>query len=256
MPRKPDPNSLRQRLYRLWVRNEHLSPQRCAKELGVSYREKGNYVRKLLSVFRNSHYFEQVQNLQVRHKRSAEWEYVPFDRKRALEHGWVESRNRNKKLIYHDEPRGTVDWFNNGHVILHLSASIPNKQKLAKIKELFCRAFSWFGSEEWEKYLECPIRETSKHWIFDVGAELPRFDIRTFEKSHGLRIYTDGSHPSSVEVAETEPFWIDELKDINEQFGENLKTHLQMIQSVDRLAKTLEKRAQKGLIGRLLEWLS
>ncbi len=256
MPREADPNSLRQRLYQLWVSNEDLSPKNYANLLGVSYKEKGGYINKLLSVFRNCHYFEKVQNLQVAHKRSAEWEFITFDRESALERGWVESGNRNRKLIFYDESRGSVDWFTNGHVILHLKGSIPNRQKLARIKELFCRAFSWFGEEEWKRYLDCPIRETGKHWTFDVGAELPYIDIRTFEKSHGIHIYTDGSHPTSIEIAESSPFWLDRLEAVQEQFAENLDSHLRMIKSVDMLAKSLESRSRhKGLLGRFMEWL-
>ena len=92
MSRKPDPNSLRQRLFRLWVSNErlpaqHLSSQKYARLLGVSYKEKGNYIRKELSEFRSYQWPERwLNNLHAAHKRSAEenlemllWSKVIFE---------------------------------------------------------------------------------------------------------------------------------------------------------------------------------
>jgi hypothetical protein len=212
MTRKPDPNSLRQRLYSIWVRNEHISPKECAELLPVSYKEKKRYIWKTLSEFRTYHYFEQVQNAQE-HKRVAEWWGIPYDLEKALGHGWFKSDNRNRHLVFHDLSRGTVEWFVNGHVLLRLIGAIPDQQIMAKIMELFCRAFVWFSDDDLNRYLQCPVRETVKHWTFDVGAKLPKFEIKTFEKSHGLRIYSDGSHPTAVEVAEKRPVWANDLFD-------------------------------------------
>lgn len=76
------------------------------------------------------------------------------------------------------------------------------------------------------------------NWVFDVGASVPRFDIRTFERSHGLRIYTDGSHPSAIEVEETEPFWLSNFRRVTEQFGQEIKEHLKLIKTWRREAQS------------------
>ena len=209
MTKEPNRNSLRQRLYQEWIKNPKFSNKMYAKILKEDYKTKKGYVRKLLSEFRRYHYYEGVHNV---HKRTADFYGVAYDLERAIAHGWCVSENRNRKLVYHDISRGSVEHYVNGHVIVRLIGSIPDAQIIAMFKELFSRAFSWFSDEEINRFIQAPIRETSKHYVFEMGCKLPKFQIDTFKRSHGLEIYCDGSHPTAFEVASSEPYWVTEIE--------------------------------------------
>jgi hypothetical protein len=138
-------------------------------------------------------------------------------------------------LVYRSrDGRGTVHWYKGGLVRLYLRGDL----KLARVKELFCKAFKFIPEKELYKFVDAPLREESKHWVFDVGSPLPRFDIRQFERTHGLRIYVDGSHPTALEVEETEPFWLHTLTDAVEAFGVYLKDHLALVGELREGRKT------------------
>lgn len=69
---------------------------------------------------------------------------------------------------------------------------------------------------------------------------LPRFNIRQFELSHGLRIFVDGNHPTAVEVIESSPFWLTRLESAVENFGVYMQDHLGLVREIrsDRVAST------------------
>ena len=185
-------------------------------------------------------------NAQLPHKRVFVWKKVKeASREQALEKGWVRASNRNGMLVFEDS-RGSVHWYKGGLVRLYLRGAV----KLARAKELFCRAFNWFTPEQWANYLDVPIREESRHWIFEVGSTLPRFDIRKFKRSHGIRMFTDGSHPTAVEIEESHPIWIGELRETVELFGSQIKEHLKLIKEWQKEAKAVaetdERRSNVG----------
>ena len=233
--------SIRKNLYNLWAYNPYLTPKKACEQLQLDYKHHGNYVKKLLSEFRSYYSFGSPQEaLRCPHRRVFVWERVVGDRVEALKGGWVEVANKNGMFVFRHD-LGSVHWYRNGLVRLYLRGSV----QLARAKELFCKAFSWFSNEEFKKYLDVPLREESKHWVFDLGAPVPRFDIRKFERSHGLRIYNDKSHTTSIEVEETSPFWIDEWRKTNQefgrvigQFGVEIKEHLKLIQEWQKEAVT------------------
>jgi hypothetical protein len=76
---------------------------------------------------------------------------------------------------------------------------------------------------------------------------VPTFDIRQFKKSHGVRIFTDKSHPNAVEIEETVPFWIEEFKEIIQVFGLEIKEHLKLIREWQEEAKNHREKRTSGL---------
>ena len=219
------------------------------------YSKHGGYINKLLSEFRSYHkiglplkpLISSGSGLPLEgrlEKRTFMWEFVdrrPFVggvdcRKGEVPVGsladervfygkptrgrWVPIQNRNNMWAFKSD-WGAVHWYPHGLVLLYLRGEFT-QGALAKVKELFCKAFWWMKPEELKKYLDVPIRETERKWIFDVGRPMPRFKIRQFERSHGLTIYTDGSHPLSLHATETVPFWIDEQKQVNEKLSVNI----------------------------------
>ena len=101
---------------------------------------------------------------------------------------------------------------------------------LAQVKELFCIAFWWFSFDELNKYLDVPLREVERHWVFDIGTPGTPFTINNFMQSHGFQILVDKSHPNAVEVHETVPFWASRLQEtidsLNKKFEAEHKDSL------------------------------
>jgi len=237
------PKSIRQQVYEKWVENPYLKPKQVCFVLELDYHIHGNYVKKLLSEYRSYHKFVLPLEPHLPHRRVFVWENILRDLVK-LPNGWVEVVNRNKMWVYHDDS-GTVHWYRGGLVRLYLKGPVM----LARAKELFCSAFSFLPWDQIRKYVDVPLREESKHWVFELGAPVPRFDIRQFERSHGMRIFADKSHPTGVEVEETSPFWISEIQNslmefgrLHEQFAKSLEEHVKLIKEWQKEAQERRKK--------------
>ena len=245
-------DTLKKKVFEEWVKNPYTTAKKICVIHQFDYQQHGNYVNRLLSEFRSYTDLGLPQEpLRLEH-RTFEWENIArvyggflgdkndemsFD---VWQAGWRWSRNRNEMWFFNDD-FGSVHWYKEGKVLLYLKGEL----KLAKVKELFCKAFSFMKQDQefFRKYLDVPLREVYRKWIFEMGKPVPKFDIRTFERSHGLRIFTDLSHPTSVHVGEAKPFWLDEQRQANaelkgtigefggvvQQFGVEIQEHLKLI---------------------------
>src|SRR4030042_2452962 len=244
--------SLRKRLFELWVKNPYTTPKKACEELKEPWPQRRKYVKKLLSEFRSYHNLASPQQAHRLEHRVFEWENIPRVYKggdrmpvEILRVGWCVVVNRNDMWVFRD-PRGSVHWYRGGLVRLYLKGEL----QLAKAKEVFCRAFSWFTNEQLKKFLDVPLVEKYRKWIFEIGSPMPKFDIKTFERSHGLRIFTDGSHRTSLHVGEATPFWIDEQRQataefgvVVNQFGVEIREHMKLIRLWQDEAKGLRLRS-------------
>lgn len=172
------------------------------------------------------------------HKRVFEWENVGRGLGVDLVgFGWVAVRNRNGMFVFRCD-LGSVHWYAGGLVRLYVRGPVL----LARVKELFCRAFvGVLGWEMVQGLLGGRLEEKERKWTFELGQLVPRFDIRKFERSHGIRIFADGSHPTAVHVVETAPFWLDRLEDVQKQLALNLETHLKVEDRTLKIVGGMEK---------------
>lgn len=266
----PQGTSLRKKVFDLWVANPYITPTEACRRLVAKlsqlkyfHKKHGNTIRVYLCNFRRTYDLGRPLKPLSPHRRVFVWENVPRNLLPASHpRGWKLVANRNQMLTYrHDY--GTVHWYLGGMVRLHLRGPV----QLSRAKELFCRAFSWLSMDQLNKFVSGTLREESKHWVFDMGSPLPSFDIRKFERSHGIRIFTDKSHPHAIEVEETTPFWIGELRETTRELdqtiqglGVQITKHLKLIgewqkeahsrrKSTDAYAT--EKKKSKSLLRRL-----
>jgi len=256
-------DSLRKKLYDLWVQNPYLTAKNACLKLEENYSDHGNYMNKLLSEFRSYYHFGSPLKAHLfPEHRVFEWERIPREllpgegelEKRLSEWGWKRVVNRNDVWSFRDPlGQGSVHWYVGGLVRLYLKGEL----KLAKAKELFCRAFRWFDANDLRKYLDVPLVEKYRKWTFEMGQPVPRFDIRQFERSHGLRIFTDGSHPTSWHVGESIPFWLDEQREATKElgvvvreFGFDIKEHLKLIVGAQQFVKEVYEEAKEWRIER------
>ena len=240
-------DSLRKKILGAWVKNPYNTASKICSDLQLDYKQHGNYINRLLSEFRSYYNFGSPQEAHLPEHRVFEWEKIAREElpgqgeldRRLKFWGWEPVANRNNMWVFKDA-RGSVHWYKEGLVRLYLKGEL----QIAKVKELFCRAFRWFTPQDLRKYLDVPMKEVYKKWTFEVGAPVPRFDIRNFERSHGIRIFTDGSHPRAVHIGESAPFWLDEQRQVNTEFGEvvqqfgvEIKEHLKLIKLWEKEAK-------------------
>lgn len=227
--------SIKKQVLTVWMEKPFFKPKKICHILRLDYQQHGNYVRNLLSQFRCN------QNLAypkkpILHKRSFVWFGVGWGfapKGETLKNfGWRQSCNQNGHWVFKSVD-GSVQWFKNGTVMLHLKGELL----VARAKELFSKAFGWFPKDLLVKFLDVPMREHRRHWVFEVGSPLPRFYIDRFKASHGLAFYSDGSHPTSVEVEETQPFWLGSLENVCNGLAGNIKAHLELIEIWKREAE-------------------
>jgi len=114
--------------------------------------------------------------------------------------GWRVVDNRNQQVVFEDVS-GSVHWwpFSSGGkdvVVLYLKGALQE----GRAKALFAKAFQFLSNEAFGRFLDRPLREESRHWVFKVGKRLTPFVIRQFEKDNGIIISSDSSHPGKLEV--------------------------------------------------------
>ena len=234
-------DSLRKKVFDDWVKNPYTRALKICETHHLDYKIHGKYINRLLSEFRSYHSLGLPQKAQRLEHRVFEWGCISRgllpgrdeDVGRRLEFwGWKEVSNNNGMWTFKGDPRGTVHWYKEGLVRLYLKGEL----QLASAKELFCHAFRWFEPKELSMYLDVPLKETFRKWVFEIGSPMPKIDIRSFERSHGLHIFTDLSHRTSLHVGEATPFWIGEqrmataeLGGVVQQLGVEIQEHLKLI---------------------------
>jgi hypothetical protein len=88
-------------------------------------------------------------------------------RTRAVEVGWVETRARNRWLLWRDR-LGRLQWFETGRVNLYVRKPV----NLGKVYQLVCNGFSFTGLITDIKVLEkilASVRFKRAHYVFPTG---------------------------------------------------------------------------------------
>jgi len=213
------PNIKTRELCRLLDLDYHQS-----RETIWSYRSEWRKTKSIMS---------RALKAQTHRARAACFALKSFDRKLALRVGWIQSKNRNRALIWKVNPSyGRIIWYQNGKIIIH----IKKPQIVARVKRLLCFAFFNTGLL-YDPRLLNPFLEPV-HWhgasdVFETGKKLPYLKINKYKASHGLEILVgDTSHPTSVEVNWVHPDWLERLELIQ-------KHNIQTIEDLSRFLKEL-----------------
>ena len=175
----------------------------------------------------------------------------------ALALGWVRSKNRNRcrrccKLGI------TLFWYRDGIVQFRFKGSRSEADLLAAFSQAFWPVLRGAGNSEirladfLKVVFKSRYRRGPVHRTFDVGEPLPRFSIKYYEKSRGLIIKTDHSHPTALEIEEREPPWCkrldvasDKISNAAELFAENIKTHLEVPKAMTEAVQELKTESLK-----------
>jgi hypothetical protein len=212
-------------VFRLLDKNPLLTGQPICKLLGLPYKEYRNYVTKLRSQWRTLPKNERGSKCSIHGWRG--WCYLPSGvavgiRSQAVEVGWVETRARNRWLLWKDR-LGRLQWFETGRVNLY----VRKPANLGKAYQLVCNGFSFTGLVTDIKVLEnvlASVRFKGAHYVFSTEQRLPRLTIDLFAKSNGVIIKVgDRSHPHAVEVIACYPDWAERNERLLGQLNDTLK---------------------------------
>jgi len=221
--------SIRQQVFSLLDKNPLLTPKPLCKLLSLPYEKYEHYLRNLRTEWK-CHY----RNERGSKCSSHGWRglcYLPSDlncqiRSGAVEVGWVQSKARNRWLLWRDK-LGRLQWFETGRVNLY----VRKPANLGKAYQLVCNGFSFTGLITDVKVLErvlASVRFKGAHYVFPTEERLPRLTINLFAKSNGVIIKVgDTSHPNSVEVVAFYPDWAERNERLFEQLNNTLKRLLE-----------------------------
>jgi len=198
--------TIKKSVFKQLDKNPLLTAKPLCKLVGLPWPEYRNYVNKLRSTWLGLPKNERGSKCLIHGWRG--WCYLPssVERATAVEVGWVETRARNRMLVWRDR-LGRLEWFETNRVNLW----VRKPANLGKAYQLVCNAFSFTGLITDIKILEkvlASVRFKGAHYVFPTEQRLPRLTIDLFAKSNGVIIKVgDRSHPHAVEVVACYPDW-------------------------------------------------
>lgn len=201
--------SLRKKVFALLKKNHTLKPSMLLKMLSLSSDRRGT-ITQYRKQWKREYKLGLGSNVQGKpnsfHKARG-WVYVDrlsLDREKALGVGWIQSRNRNKVLIFKDpKGLGRMEWhWKSGRVNI-----FPRQPPIAtkgRVWQLFCNGFSMNGLIDSMQILDLALKSISFKGataVWDLGVKVPYFVIDFFKLSNGLILKGgDLSHPTGIEA--------------------------------------------------------
>lgn len=205
-------NSIKSRVFDLLDENPLLTAKMICKLLELQYEDYKGYMWFLRSKWKT------LVEKQIRskcqkpsfHKPSA-WVYVDklgLKVSDAIERGWIQTKARNRYLLWKDPGYGHMKWFpTTGRVNIHTRK--PHLR--GRLFQLFCNGFSLNGLIDSMKILNQllkSIRLKAASAVFGTPERLPYMEIKMFKLSNGVIIKMgDISHPHAIEIEFCYPDW-------------------------------------------------
>lgn len=204
-----DDVSLRQKVFEILKQYPNLKPK-ALLSMVKQPKKKLDYIRHLRSQWIHDYKLGQGSRVQGKpnsfHKARG-WVYVDrlnLEREKALLQGWVQSRNRNRVLIWKD-PKGfgRIEWHGKSGRVNIFPRQPPPATK-GRVYQLFCNGFSMTGLIDSMQVLDTvlkSIRLKGATALWDLGVKVPYFVIEFFKLSNGIVVKGgDLSHPQGIEV--------------------------------------------------------
>jgi len=176
---------------------------------------------------------------------AALWETAPS-------FGWSVSKNKNHHRCFF-RSGVYLDWHRNGTILFRFKGSITRGFLLGVFSQAFWDLLRFSGRPEPElsEYLKALFSERygqiQRDVTYETGQPLPRTVIDR-KRGYGEIIKLgDGSHPTSLEIEETTPFWVSEFKEVGAFFGENMKKHVEVVAQFGEESKKREEALERVL---------
>ena len=232
--------TIKQQVFCLLEKNPLEKPREICILLHLDYRTHGDYITHLRSKWKSDYKNGLRPNCPKQHFVRA-FCFVPkcLDRKQfgsqvvplALAVGWIQSRNRNRVLVWKDSQLGRIEWWETGKVL----ETIKKPRTMLMAKKLLGRAFfdTYLVSDTriCSAFLDS-VRWFGSHDVFEYAERLPYGVIDNYVESHGVRIILgDVSHPNGVEVQWCHSDWAEKGEILQQQMIKALELNSQQIQT-------------------------
>lgn len=234
--------SIRQQVFSLLDENSLLRAKMICQILRLPYKDYGGYANHLKSQWKHDYRNKQGSKCSNPDDVHA-WRgfcYLPnglVNRQAALGKGWIESKSRNRFLLWKDAKFGRMQWFETNRVNLY----VRKPANLGKACQLFCYGFYATELITDMKILDPilkSIRFKSAHYVFRSNQRLPKMDIALFQESSGIFIKIgDRTHPHGVEVIVSYMDWAERLERLGER---QVSLQEKQFQATVRLTEVLE----------------
>jgi len=212
-------------------KNPLLMPKDICRLLGLPYQKYRDYVSHIRSKWKSDR--KNGLGLKCLSFHGVHgWVVVPgtVDRVRAPLTGWVQSRARNRMLVWKDE-YGRLEWFETGRCKVWVRKPANKGRAL----QLVCNGFSLSGLVTDMKVLDeilASLRLKGGTAVVDTGERLPYLVIDLFRLSNGIKIKTgDDTHPTCFEIEFSYPDWAERnerlLQDLLRAFNHANETEFQ-----------------------------
>lgn len=198
----------------------------------MNYAKHGNTIKQYRYQYRKSQWKirQGLKHLSFHNTRFFGYSLKDLNRKdpgvldQAVEGGWIQTRMKNRALLWKDPLRGRLLWFETGRITGHCKKP-ANK---GKIMQLLANAF--FKSDLipdinlfhlWAD----SFRLKGSHLVYDTGETLPYARIELLKDSNGvIAVLGDKSHPTSIEIQFCYPDWAEKNEII---LNQNIKAFQQ-----------------------------
>jgi len=200
--------TLKQRVWKLLEKNHELKPLEICKLLGLPKNKAdsvGHRKTEWKHDFRNRH---SLKCLKFHKARGWIYAFKGLDREAAVNVGWLQSRAKNKMLVWNkDLQLGRLEWFATGRINLWIRKPATR----GKAMQLLAKAFMWTGLITSQTVFDVwifTLRFKGSHLTYDTGERLPYAKIEYLKEALGVVVKTgDITHPCAVEIEFCLPDW-------------------------------------------------
>jgi len=221
----PSGLTTKERVYSLLNKNPLLTPKDLCQKLRLSYKDHHGYVAHIKSDWKYDPQNEHGSKYSLHAWRG--WTEIPISvapetRAGALSRGWIQSRARNKWLLFKNST-GRLQWFLTGRVNIYVRAPVDP----GKVIQLIAQGFTWSGIITDLKVFRAMIQGVhfkGAHYVFPIGLRLPKpVTVDLFGPSNGFIVkISDRTHPTDLEIQVHFPDWGERVEKVLDKFIDRL----------------------------------
>lgn len=234
--------SVRQRVFKLLDNDPLLKPKPLCKLMGLHYPTNGETVTQYRKQWKKEYKNRQALKCLSFHNARG-WIYALKSVKRedAVVRGWIQTRAKNRMLLWKDRSLGRLEW----HVTGRINGWIKKPVSWGKVKQLLANAFY---RTELIKDIQIfdlwanSFRFKGAHLVYDTGERLPYAKIDYLKEALGIVVKTgDVTHPTSIEIGFHYPDWAERNEKLLEQ---NMKAMEQNSEAIKQFSEFLKGLSQ------------
>jgi len=201
--------TIKQRIFKLLNKYHDLKPEPICKILELPYKKYASYVSNCKtewkSHFKNRHV---LKRLKFHNWRGWIYALKSMSREEAVENGWVQTKARNKMLLWKDPKKlGRLEWHLSGRINVWCRKPVTKGKLLQLLANAVFRTGLIFEIEIFNKWTD-DLKFKGEHLTYDTGEVLPYAKIDFLKNSNGVVVKTgDATHPTHIEIEFHYPLW-------------------------------------------------